>query len=89
MNIRVDNSSITEITRTGTRVEVKGEVAVETQKTTTQKVENDTGRVASIQQTTVETPHNIVGESQLDEIRQEAENMEDSFRKRCGLCLIR
>ena len=76
MNIRVDNSSITEITRTGTRVEVKGEVAVETQKTTTQKVENDTGRVASIQQTTVETPHNIAGESQLDEIRQEAENME-------------
>ena len=76
MNIRVDNSSITEITRTGTRVEVKGEVAVETQKTTTQKVENDTGRVTSIQQTTVETPHNIAGESQLDEIRQEAENME-------------
>ncbi len=76
MNIRVDNSSITEITRTGTKVEVKGEVAVTTQKTTTQKVESDTGRVTSIQQTTVETPHNIAGESQLDEIRQEAENME-------------
>lgn len=75
MNIRVDNSNITEITRANTKVEIKGDVAVATQETTTQKVEKDTGRVTSIQQTTVEVPH-ITGESQLDEIRQEAENME-------------
>lgn len=76
MNIRVDNSTITEVTRTNAKVEIRGEVAVETQNATTQKVENDTGRVTSIQQTTVETSHNIAGESQLEEIRQEAENME-------------
>ena len=76
MNIRVDNSSITEVTRANAKVEIKGDVAVTTQETTTQKVEKDTGRVTSIQQTIVETPHNISGESQLEEIRQEAENME-------------
>lgn len=75
MNIRVDNSSIAEVTRTNTKVEIKGDVSVSVEETTTQKVEKDTGEVRSIQQTTVEVPH-IAGESQLEEIRQEAENME-------------
>lgn len=75
MNIRVDNNSIAEVTRTNTKVEIKGDVSVSVEETTTQKVEKDTGEVRSIQQTTVEVPH-IAGESQLEEIRQEAENME-------------
>lgn len=75
MNIRVDNSSIAEVSRTNTKVEIKGDVSVSVEEATTQKVEKDTGEVRSIQQTTVEVPH-ITGESQLEEIRQEAENME-------------
>ena len=75
MNIRVDNTNIAEISRTNTRVEIKGEVNVTVQETTTQQVEKDSGEVRAVQQTTVEVPH-IAGESQLDEIRQEAENME-------------
>lgn len=75
MNIRVDNSNIAEVTGVNTKVEIKGEVTVTTEETTTQKVEKDTGRITSIQQTTVDVPH-IAGESALDEIRQEAENME-------------
>ncbi len=75
MSIRVDNTNIAEISRTNTRVEIKGNVNVAVEETTTQKVEKDSGEVRAVQQTTVEVPH-IAGESQLDEIRQEAENME-------------
>lgn len=75
MNIRVDNSNIAEVARTNTKVEIKGDVSVTVQETTTQQVEKNTGEVRSIQQTTVEVSH-VAGESQLDEIRQEAENME-------------
>ena len=75
MSIRVDNTNIAEISRTNTRVEIKGNVNVAVEETTTQKVEKDSGEVRAIQQTTVEVPH-IAGDSQLDEIRQEAENME-------------
>lgn len=75
MNIRVDNSNIAEVTRTNSRVEIKGNVDVAVKETTTQQVDKSSGEIRSIQQTTVEVPH-ITGESQLDEIRQEAENME-------------
>lgn len=75
MNIRVDNTNIAEVSRTNTRVEIKGNVNVAVQETTTQQVEKDSGEVRAVQQTTVEVPH-IAGDSQLDEIRQEAENME-------------
>lgn len=75
MNIRVDNTNIAEVSRTNTRVEIKGEVNVAVQETTTQQVVKDSGEVRAVQQTTVEVPH-IAGGSQLDEIRQEAENME-------------
>ena len=75
MNIRVDNSNIAEVARTNSRVEIKGNVDVAVQETTTQQVDKSSGEIRSIQQTTVEVPH-ITGESQLDEIRQEAENME-------------
>lgn len=75
MNIRVDNTNIAEVSRTNTRVEIKGQVNVAVQETTTQEVSKDSGEVRAIQQTTVEIPH-IAGDSQLDEIRQEAENME-------------
>ena len=75
MNIRVDNSNIAEVARTNTKVEIKGNVDVSVQETTTHQVDKDSGEVRPIQQTKVEVPH-IAGESQLDEIRQEAENME-------------
>lgn len=75
MNIRVDNTNIAEVSRTNARVEIKGEVNVAVQETTTQQVVKDSGEVRAIQQTTVEVPH-IASDSQLDEIRQEAENME-------------
>ncbi len=75
MNIRVDNTNLAEVSRTNTRVEIKGEVNVAVQETTTQQVVKDSGEVRAVQQTTVEVPH-IAGDSQLDEIRQEAENME-------------
>ncbi len=75
MNIRVDNSNIAEVARTNTKVEIKGNVDVSVQETTTHQVDKDSGEVRPIQQTKVEVPH-IAEESQLDEIRQEAENME-------------
>lgn len=75
MNIRVDNTSIAEVTRTNTKTEVRGDVNVAVKETTTQQIEKDTGEVRPIQQTTVEASH-FAGESQLDEIRQEAENMD-------------
>ncbi len=75
MNIRVDNSNIAEVARTNSRVEIKGNVDVAVKETTTKQVDKGSGEIRSIQQTTVEVPH-ISGESQLDEIRQEAENME-------------
>lgn len=75
MNIRVDNSNIAEVARTNSRVEIKGNVDVAVKETTTQQVDKSSGEIRSIQQTTVEVPH-ISGESQLEEIRQEAENME-------------
>lgn len=73
--MRVDNSNLTEITQTKKSVEIKGNVAVLTEETTVRKAEPDTGRVSSIQQTTVDRPF-FSGESQLEQIRQEAENME-------------
>ncbi len=75
MNIRVDNSSIAEVARANARVEIKGNVNVAVQEAATQEVEKDSKEVRAIQQTTVDVPH-ISGESQLEEIRQEAENME-------------
>ncbi len=73
--MRVDNSNLTEITQTKKSVEIKGNVAVLTEETTVRKAEPDTGRVSSVQQTTVDRPF-FSGESQLEQIRQEAENME-------------
>ena len=78
MNIRVDNSNLMEITQTNSKVEIKGNVSVATQETTTQQMEKETGRVASVQQTTVEVPF-ISGESQIDKIQQDAENMESQL----------
>lgn len=75
MNIRVDNSNIVEVARTNTKVDIKGNVDVAVQETSTQQIDKSSGEIRSIQQTTVEVPH-INGDSQLDEIRQEAENME-------------
>lgn len=75
--MRVDNSNLMEITKTNNSVEVKGNVTVSTQQTTTQQVDRTTGEVRSVQQTTVDKPF-FGGDSQseLDKIRQEAENME-------------
>ncbi len=75
MNIRVDNTSIAEVTRTNTKTEVRGDVNVAVKETTTQQIQKDTGEVRPIQQTTVEVSP-LAGESQLEEIRQEAENMD-------------
>lgn len=75
--MRVDNSNIMEITKSNNSVEVKGNVTVQTQQTTTQQVDKTTGEVRSVQQTTVDKPF-FGGDSQseMDKIRQEAENME-------------
>lgn len=75
--MRVDNSNLMEITKTNNSVEVKGNVTVTTQQTTTQQVDRTTGEVRSVQQTTVDKPF-FGGDSQseMDKIRQEAENME-------------
>lgn len=75
--MRVDNSNLMEITKTNNSVEVKGNVTVSTQQTTTQQVDRTTGEVRSVQQTTVDKPF-FGGDSQseMDKIRQEAENME-------------
>lgn len=75
MNIRVDNTNLKEITQSNSQVEVKGNVTVLTQETTTRQVEEETGRVASVQQTKVDVPL-FSGDSQLDKIQQEADNME-------------
>ncbi len=73
--MRVDNSNLAEITKSTNRVEIKGNVNVLTEETTVRKTEQDTGRITSVQQTTVDKPF-FSGESQLEQIRQEAENME-------------
>lgn len=75
--MRVDNSNILEITKSNNSVEVKGNVTVQTQQTTTQQIDKTTGEVRSVQQTTVDKPF-FGGDSQseMDKIRQEAENME-------------
>ncbi len=73
--MRVDNSNLKEITQTRNSVEIKGNVAVLTEEATVRKTELDTGRASCVQQTTVDRPF-FSGESQLDQIRQEAENME-------------
>ena len=75
--MRVDNSNIIEITKSNNSVEVKGNVTVSSQQTTTQQVDKKTGEVRSVQQTTVDRPF-FGGDSQseMDKIRQEAENME-------------
>lgn len=75
--MRVDNSNLMEITKSNNSVEVKGNVTVQTQQTTTRQVDKTTGEVRSVQQTTVDKPF-FAGDSQseLDKIRQEAENME-------------
>lgn len=75
--MRVDNSNIMEITKSNNSVEVKGNVTVQTQQTTTQQIDKTTGEVRSVQQTTVDKPF-FGGDSQseMDKIRQEAENME-------------
>ena len=43
MNIRVDNTSIAEVTRTNTKTEVRGDVNVAVKETTTQQIQKDTG----------------------------------------------
>lgn len=75
--MRVDNSNILEITKSNNSVEVKGNVTVQTQQTTTQQVDKTTGEVRSVQQTTVDKPFfGTDFQSETDKIRQEAENME-------------
>lgn len=73
--MRVDNSNLAEITNSANRVEIKGNVSVLTEEETVRKTEQDTGRVVSVQQTTVDKPF-FSGDSQLEQIRQEAEQME-------------
>lgn len=82
-NMRVDNSNLIEITKSNSSVEVKGNVSVQTQKTTTQQIDKTTGEVRSVQQTTVDKPF-FAGdsESELDKIRQDAENMEVKLYKK-------
>lgn len=75
--MRVDNSNLMEITKSNTSVEVKGNVTVQTQQTTTSQVDQATGEVRSVMQTTVDKPFfGTDSESELDKVRQEAENME-------------
>ena len=73
--MRVENNNLAEITQTKNKVEMKGNVTVSVEETTACKVEKNTGKVTSVQQTTVDRPF-FSGESQLDQISQEAENME-------------
>ncbi len=73
--MRVDNSNLPEITKSANRVEIKGNVNVLTEETAVRKTEQSADRAVSVQQTTVDKPF-FSGESQLDQIRQEAENME-------------
>ena len=80
--MRVDNSNLMEITKSNSSVEVKGNVTVSTQQTTTRLIEKSTGEVRSVQQTTVDKPF-FAGdsESEMDKIRKEAENMEVQLYK--------
>ena len=82
-NMRVDNSNLIEITKSNSSVEIKGNVSVQTQQTTTQQIDKTTGEVRSVQQTTVDKPF-FAGdsESELDKIRQDAENMEVKLYKK-------
>lgn len=82
-NMRVDNSNLIEITKSNSSVEIKGSVSVQTQQTTTQQIDKTTGEVRSVQQTTVDKPF-FAGdsESELDKIRQDAENMEVKLYKK-------
>lgn len=83
MNIRADHTNLTEIVQTNSKVEIKGNATVQTQETTTRQVEEDTGRVSSVQQTKVDVPLiSGSGESQLDKIKQEARQQEaEHFKK--------
>lgn len=75
--MRVDNSNFMEITKSNNSVEIKGNVSVQTQQTTTQVVDKTTGEVRSVQQTTVDKPFfGADAQSESEKIRQEAENME-------------
>lgn len=80
--MRVDNSNLIEITKSNNNVEIKGNVSVQVQDTTTQMIDQSTGEVRSVQQTTVDKPF-FGGDSQseMDKIRQEAENMEIKLYK--------
>lgn len=75
--MRVDNTNIVEVTKSNSNVEIKGNVTVETQKKTTRQVDASTGRVHSVQQTTVDKPF-FSGDSasETDRIKEEAQNME-------------
>ena len=80
--MRIDNTNLMEITKSNNSVEVKGNVTVQTQQTTTQLVEKSTGEVRSVQQTTVDKPFFAAdSDSEMDKIRQEAENMEVQLYK--------
>lgn len=73
MNVRIENSNAAEITRTSRSVEIKGNVTVTAQETTTEQIEKETGRVTSVQQTRVETGV-CPAESQIEKIQQDAQN---------------
>lgn len=73
MNVRIDNSNVTEITRINHSVEIKGNATVTAQETTTEQVEKQTGRVTAVQQTRVEASV-CPAESQIEKIQQDAEN---------------
>ncbi|MEG0961356.1 MAG: DUF6240 domain-containing protein [Lachnospiraceae bacterium] len=73
--MRVDQSNLMEITKSDSKVEIKGKVTVLTQETTKSQVEEATGKVHSVQQTSVDKPF-FSADSQLEKIQQEAENME-------------
>lgn len=73
--MRVDNSNLVEITQSRNKVEIKGNVTGLTEETTSYRVDMDTGRESFVQQTMVDKPF-FSGESQSEQIRQEAENME-------------
>ncbi len=80
--MRVDNSNLMEITKSNNSVEVKGNVNVQTQETTTKQVEKSTGKVRSVQQTTVDKPFfSGDSDSEMEKIRQEAENMDIKLYK--------
>ena len=73
MNVRVENSNAAEITRASRSVEIKGNVTVTAQETTTEQIEKENGRVTSVQQTRVETGVRPA-DSQIEKIQQDAQN---------------